>query len=360
MACKKHTVEFTYSPAQPRAGQSISFYNQSDTGDEWEWSFGDISTSSSKNPTKVYKRPGTYTVTLKVDGKKNLTCTHEITIYDTVPTITYAQDTFSCPATLNIYETVTLSASVYNPYGHSLSYEWQIDETTCPHIVLTKNKLGQDSLTGRNLRVLLTEAQSYPVRCNIVERFTTNGRDSVRVYNLERNLLAVDKKAEAVLYTSAGTDYRQRYFYADSRYWFEAASSELKPGDKELLSAYCDTVCTYNGVEYRLSTLGEQLTFMAAAAPLGFYIADSRIYYRTADGLYVTLLSGANTEVIDARPIGAIFSNRVDNRFYWATADSLFYMPHIKSSNNKFDPKYIVPVGNPSDVSRIAVCHTPY
>ena len=69
MACKKIDVDFSYSPDQPKAGEKVTFTNLSTGGEEWAWTFGDGGTSTLKSPTYTYKNPGTYTVTLKVDGK---------------------------------------------------------------------------------------------------------------------------------------------------------------------------------------------------------------------------------------------------------------------------------------------------
>ncbi|MBO7258028.1 MAG: PKD domain-containing protein, partial [Alphaproteobacteria bacterium] len=61
IGCKKVTVDFTYSPAEPKAGETVSFTNLSSAGETWAWSFGDHSTSLSKIPSKIYKKAGTYT-----------------------------------------------------------------------------------------------------------------------------------------------------------------------------------------------------------------------------------------------------------------------------------------------------------
>ena len=69
VACKEKEVIFTYSPEEPRAGETIKFTNSTAEGETWEWTFGDGTTATTKSPSKVYKRPGTYTVVLTVDKK---------------------------------------------------------------------------------------------------------------------------------------------------------------------------------------------------------------------------------------------------------------------------------------------------
>jgi hypothetical protein len=44
----------------------IKFFNNTPFGDSWLWDFGDGSTSTDKSPTKLYSKPGVYTVRLTV------------------------------------------------------------------------------------------------------------------------------------------------------------------------------------------------------------------------------------------------------------------------------------------------------
>ena len=92
VACKEKEVIFTYSPEMPRAGETIKFTNGTAEGEKWEWTFGDGTTATSKNPSKTYKRPGTYTVVLTVDKKNSRRYSKTITVVDTIPTITLAED----------------------------------------------------------------------------------------------------------------------------------------------------------------------------------------------------------------------------------------------------------------------------
>ena len=122
IACKKNNVDFSFSPDKPRAGETVYFSNLSDSGEDWEWSFGDGSTSSLKSPSHVYKRPGDYVVVLKVDKKNAWTKTAKITVYDTIPTFV-ANDTV-----FTIYKDYTFTANVYNPYNYDVNLEWDIEE----------------------------------------------------------------------------------------------------------------------------------------------------------------------------------------------------------------------------------------
>ncbi|HWE60011.1 MAG TPA: PKD domain-containing protein [Solirubrobacteraceae bacterium] len=61
---------FQFDPAQPAAGQSIAFHDESTAGSApiagWSWNFGDGGTSPAQSPQHSYASPGSYTVTLLV------------------------------------------------------------------------------------------------------------------------------------------------------------------------------------------------------------------------------------------------------------------------------------------------------
>lgn len=61
------SASFTYAPANPIAGQTIAFADQSSGSPaSWAWDFGDGTTSLQQNPAKIYGAAGTYTVRLTV------------------------------------------------------------------------------------------------------------------------------------------------------------------------------------------------------------------------------------------------------------------------------------------------------
>ncbi|HCS87013.1 MAG TPA: hypothetical protein DIW30_00815 [Bacteroidales bacterium] len=135
-SCNNKEVNFSYSPASPRAGQKVTFSNLTEEGETWAWNFGDGSQSTLKNPTKTYKKPGTYIITLTADSSKHRMCSKEITVFDTIPTFSLSTDSI-------VYrEEVELKAVVYNPYNKSVSYKWNLPECA----VLTKGITSDESI----------------------------------------------------------------------------------------------------------------------------------------------------------------------------------------------------------------------
>lgn len=310
-ACKKVTVDFSISPEAPKAGQSVKFSNLSSSGEEWEWTFGDGSTSTLKAPTHIYKRPGTYRVSLKVDNKSSLRETKELTVYDTVPTFVCGDSVFV------VYKDYTFTANIYNPYNYEVEYQWYSLEPeqpeTQPALVITDT-----DVTGSELHAYFTK----PVSVGIGLKIILNGQETV----IERVFDVQDRWTNAVYFrTSEGSDYRQRIFGERAEF--------VTPGDAEakiLLDAEQDTAQTYNGKEFRLSEL--QQTFPELE---GFHIANRKIYFR-AEGLWVANIDGANIVLIDGSPCAAMTLDTYDNRIYWANGQGVWYMPFVGSDNNKF------------------------
>jgi hypothetical protein len=89
---------FTFSPAAPVLGQTVTFTDAS-TGSptSWSWSFGDGGTSTAQNPTHTFAAAGTYTVTLVAENAGGTTtATHAVTVTPgcTITGIQKAQDPF--------------------------------------------------------------------------------------------------------------------------------------------------------------------------------------------------------------------------------------------------------------------------
>lgn len=306
--CDKTTVDFSYSPEAPRAGQSVRFSNSSTDGEEWAWSFGDGSTSESKSPSHTYKQPGTYTVTLQVDKKKSLTRVKSITVYDTVPT-------FVCSdSVLTVFRDVTFKAHVYNPYNYTITYQWDVVSNTQYVAVSESNSASSYTVYF---------AQAAP---NAGVRLTMmiNGEETV----VEKVFAVQDTTATQVLMRTAGGDYGQRIF-AGNR--FEMPLPVSDAAAKTLLDGVQDTMQVFNNETFMVSTLRAKIPDIE-----GFRIANRKLYYRRANGLYVSHIDGSQAVQIEAQPTRALTIDVADNRLYWAVADSVRYMPLVGSDNNRF------------------------
>lgn len=347
IACtKSNTVDFTWKPVTPRAGESVRFTNTSASGSEWEWSFGDIATSSSKSPYHTYRRPGEYIVKLTVDGKKGWTATHVVTVLDTVPQVAYTTDSVDVAKHIGIYHACTFYATTYNPYGHRLTYRWAIDDKSA-YLPLCPSIDGGDSITGATYKVLFTRpVEALPVRLEMTESYTENGRDTTIYRHLEKVVKIVDCEAPGILWQNSEGAYRQRFFTCENVLYFEARKSV----SSSLLAEVQDTVCTYNGMRYSTSAL-------PACAPdaEGLYLTDGRCYYRTGEGLYVVSLSGANRVQLSDRAVWFMQVDRQRNRLYWSDGEGLKFMPLIQSDNNRPQPNSTVVVNEVGDIEKIGV-----
>ena len=327
MACKHINVDFTYSPAAPRAGEPVYFANHSSSGEEWEWIFGSGATSTLKSPTYTYKQPGTYRVTLKVDKKSSRTATKEIIIYDTIPTFTCEETDFT------IYTDYTFKAVVYNPYNYDVKYEWYLPtdptEFIPPYCIITDTAMNMSTLHLYFTRPI-SEAR-------IGLRVTLNGV----LTDIEKRYDVSDRTTRSVLLRTEEGDYRQRIFGDRA----EPAKKLAEPN--ALLNQEQDTTQRYNNYVFTIEDLSPIFPGI-----VGFHIASRKIYYR-ANGLWVAYLDGAHNVQIDSMACNAMTLDTKDNRIYWANEKGVWYMPFVGSENNKFIT-VPVPLNEMKNVTKIA------
>ena len=322
IACKKNNVDFTFSPEAPRAGESVSFSNQSETGEDWEWTFGDGTKSTIKSPTHVYKRPGDYVVMLKVDNKSSWTKTAKITVYDTVPTFVASDSTF------RIFRDYTFSANLYNPYNYSVEYQWIFPQTS--EYFVTTSYLNESSVKGYFTKAM----EAAPIKLRLI----FNGDTTF----IEKTFKVQDEPAHSLLIRTAEADYRQRIFGERAEEYKVDASA------KYWLDWEQDTMQIYNGKEFLLSEL--QLIFPELR---GFHIANRKIYFR-AEGLWVAHIDGSDAVLIDGLECSAMTLDTQDSRIYWANAQGIWYMPFVGSDNNRFVTD-MVQLNSLSGVTKLAI-----
>lgn len=84
---KPPRASFSYSPDRPLVGEEVTFEDRSVDPEgflaAWNWSFGDGTWSSERNPTHVFRKEGRYTVTLTVSDEMGLRSSHtrEVEVY---------------------------------------------------------------------------------------------------------------------------------------------------------------------------------------------------------------------------------------------------------------------------------------
>jgi PKD repeat protein len=312
VACNRIKVDFTYTPLQPKAGESVAFLNASSAGEDWLWTFGDNSTSLLKSPSKIYKKPGEYMVTLMVDSAKNQTCTKVIKIYDTIPTFLESTDS------ILHYQDVTLTANIYNPFSYPLSYQWTLSDNAV---------LVQGSLQSAAVTVYFKQPTDKE---HVQLQITQNGK----LYTIDKDLAVGTTLAPAVVFRSAdGQVYRQRLI-KDRVEQAVKGNSE----DESLLVLARDTIVVFNGVAYYASRLDDQFDGFAGMQILHMQLdaMAQKWYVVTSEGLFVTKFDGTQQVLIDASATGAIYIDTNRSRVYWANAEGLYAMPLVKSKNNQF------------------------
>lgn len=297
IACKKTQVNFSYSPAAPKIGESVQFTNLSSSGEEWEWQFGDGATTTIKNPSHVFKKPTTFKVTLSVDKKKRLRCTKEIEIYDSIPTFVCSDTTFE------IYQDYTFTAHYYNPYNYDYTFIWTIN----------------DSVVSR--KPSFTTYFTTPFDSVTISMRMILMKDTLLI---SRKYFVDDQETNSILLRTPEEDYRQRIFGERA----EPAKPDFDA--EELLDAEQDTAQFYSGFDFTISYFKEYLPEIE-----GFHIHNRKIYYR-GNGLWVANIDGANQVQIDSMDCHAMTLDFTDSRIYWANDSGVWYMPFIGSDNNKY------------------------
>ena len=122
------TAAFTYAPASPTVGQTVSFTDTSTDPDgtivAWSWDFGDGATSTQRNPTHQYGDEGTYLVTLVVTDDEGTAGSHSAVIAVEVLPMAYDETSgedslvlaYDGQRVVQAGESLLLSASAYSVF----------------------------------------------------------------------------------------------------------------------------------------------------------------------------------------------------------------------------------------------------
>jgi len=305
-ACKQRTVDFSYSPTQPRAGQSVSFSNGCDFGEEWAWSFGDNTFSTLKTPSHTYRKPGTYTVTLMVDSTSRHSLSKTIEVVDTIPTIGCAEDS------ILYFMPETFTVSLWNPFKYKVSYQWQLPEEA--------------------------EIESGKPEDETIEVFFTTFGDSVPMqvavefngtkYVIARKFYIHERPSQRILTRTAGKDYGQRLFGKR----FERIREVNDSSALANLAAVQDTVAQYGSQVFTRTNL----PVSGHESVEGFMIDPSarKIYFRD-NGLYVANINGSNLVCLDSRPTSALVLDHTGSRVYFANDEGVWRLPLLQTPDNR-------------------------
>lgn len=311
VGCKKVDVNFDYSPAEPKAGESITFTNRSSAGESWTWTFGDNATSLLKNPKKIYKKPGEYVVTLMVDSAKYLTHSKVIVVYDTVPTFVSSSDS------ILHYQDVTFTANVYNPFNYELIYDWVLPEDC---------KIVSGSRTSKTVTAYFTTVGKKSVELNLTQKDTP--------YNIQKEFDVHLTKAPAIVMRKTDMTVVRQRMINDRLEQVNMATAE----DVHLIEQTNDTIVTFNGKTFYASQMANTIAGFTGVTISHIQIdaMAQKWYITTPEGLFVANMDGSYMESIDSNATGAIFVDANRNRIYWATSNGVYAMALVKSKNNRF------------------------
>ena len=302
-ACKEKTIDFTYSPLQPKAGEKITFTNACDFGEEWAWSFGDNTFSTLKSPTHIYRKPGKYTLQLMVDSTSRYVTTKTIEVYDTIPSFTCDEDT------ILYFRTVKFRASVWNPFKYTITYLWHLPDEAV---------LVSESPDKETVEVFFTTfGDSVPMSLTITindldvlatKRFYINGRPS-----------------ERILTRTAEADYGQRLFGE----LFETARPVTDSSAVATLNAAQDSVAQYGAQTFTRHSLP-----VAGHTDVEGFVIDAaarKIYLRD-NGVWVANINGSNLVLLDSRPATALAIGQ--GALWYASTDGVYRLPLLQTPDN--------------------------
>lgn len=318
--------DFSWSPEDPKAGETITFTNTTVGGETWNWYFGDDRSSVLESPTHVYTTPGKYVITLRADSNDNYVQTKEITIYDSIPSIYIGVEQ------VDYYEDVNFSVLAYNPYAYEITYKW----------TFSSNAVSEDLIEGISEDAAL---DVYFTKRNVDEIVKLDITIGDSLYTIVDTFYVNDIPARSLLIAQAdGTVLRQRLFdnglepYTNTSmlagnspftidvsgnevYLFDAGSNPGSDdlaviGDGSIKAIDMNTLASRTIISNKSSAL---YNFYAG------YISGTKIYWSD----FANYIYSANT----SSSLGDLEPNRTDVPYYLVRANRLGYYGNGLANN---------------------------
>ena len=288
-ACRKVTVDFSYSPTNPKAGQTVTFTNLSLNGEDYAWDFGDNGSASTKGTAHAYNKAGTYMVTL-TESRTHKAATHAVTVTDSLPCIGLCRDTVLA------YDTLTAYACIWNPYDHPFTCRWQLDE----HTQLIKGDLTDERITVRLTHAIpsgQTQTQAS-IRLDVT-------MDGITTTALAQPVIVSAPSWCVAVRTDQGDFYQRLYLPM-----FE----DPHPVDLPVLTEALETANT------------------------GREAVDSvehKHYHATNRGLFVENANLSHRVQLTTDSAGLVIAAMEQQRLFFTTADGVYMLPLIHSFTNQ-------------------------
>ncbi len=318
MGCHKVTVDFSYSPTEPKTGETVTFTNLSENGEDYTWDFGDNRSASTKSPTHTYSKAGTYMVTLSEKRTKK-TCTHAVTVTDSLPTIGIQEDA------IHRFDSVSLKALVWNPFSHPVTYRWHLDENTR----LLSGNLNEDNIVVQ-FRHRRHISDDDPTTVHVGLDITMDGI----VHSAEQTVTVYERKTWSLLFRTPSADayqlvYLPHYDIVSSLDWIEGSLGYTTADGRAALDAASPTLQATDRMEHKRYTGG-------------------------SNGLYVSNLNGSNEVQLTADSVGIILLDSLHQRLFYTTAEGVHALPLIYSPNNQ-SKEAALRINNLTDVTAITL-----
>jgi len=331
--CTELTCDFSYSPTEARAGETVTFSNKSTGADDYYWTFGDNGTATNTSPVHVYKKPGTYTVTLSIVRNKveKRTRTQHITILDTIPSLAMDSDSAYAFTPIKFYP------KIYNPWSKTISYQWHLPDHA---IVLAGKSLDSSAIV------------CYFNQCGATEEIEVDIQMNQKaVQHLSITTTPTHKQAPSVLFIDKNQAMEQFAYTIYGACVYSEAAITSSAYHRELLDQEQDSIYHYGDSIYTRATVGK----MIGQEIRGFQVDRlMNKIYAYGEGLWVCNITGGYVRKLSSDRVLSIKVDGAGNRLYWATASGM-YMNRLMSTMSNQQAFNSTQVNTNTDISKISV-----